>query len=648
MRRKDFLRFLAAGPAMPAAAPAFAPDPAPAGGAPPVRVAGPTRFDPSRAHQRDFAPTGGLRKLSENLYLFEDCTNVYIVKQGAAALLVNFGTGDVLRVLPRIGVEKVEQVLVTHHHRDQVQGLADIGEYAFPVTVPRGEARFFEKVEEFWKTARIYINYDLRSHWNSLRRSVRIAGKVGGGDTVRWRGLEFRVIDTPGVTDQAVSYAATVDGRRVVFTGDLIAGAGKANNWYDLHWAYYGFTQGIDASDRSFARVRAEKPERLLPSHGAPMDDPDAAMRESSRVYAVLRDMLPPNSAGRPKGETRRILPHLILLGGPPTQSSGYMTSYAILSDTGKAFVYDYGYVDLDHLQKLKKEYGIQHFTVTFSHYHDDHLIRVYELMRDADVEVWVFENMVDVLENPTRYRLPCLIPFPIKADRVMREGERVSWEGYTLEFFHMPGQTEFHQGLVATVDGKKVMFTGDNTWKKRDPQRIRNGPLVPHNEYFLDGGFITCARKMLDYLPDIVCPAHTDEYSPTKEDLEGFLQWAYRLREVMTGLILQPDPNFGMDYRWCRFYPVRHVAAGPGEFTVELMLRNHLFRPGKVQVTLKHPAEIACAHPARAVTVQPKTQVAVPFRLRRTAGFGRRAVVTADVTFNGRRLGEVTEMVID
>ena len=45
---------------------------------------------------------------------------------------------------------------------------------------------------------------------------------------------------------------------------------------------------------------------------------------------------------------------------------------------------------------------------------------------------------------------------------------------------------------------------------------------------------------------------------------------------------------------------------------------------------------------------MKPKSQVAVPFRLRRAGGAGHRMVVTADLTFNGRRLGEVTEMLID
>lgn len=641
IRRQQFLRLLMASPF------------ASLGGLtdrrpePPVTFS-PVPFDPSTSHERDFRPSGSLTRLSENLYLFEDCCNVYIVKQGRSAALVDFGSGDVLRVLPSIGVEKVDRVLVTHHHRDQVQGLTDMQQRPFPVVVPRAEARFFENVESFWAGVQIYINYDLRSHWNTPRHSIEVRQAVGSGDIVKSDGIDFRVLDTPGHTGGSVSYSAVVDGRRIVFCGDLIADKGKVHNWYDLHWDYYGFTQGMDASDQSFAKIRAENPDRLLPSHGPVIEKPDAAMRENTRRYAVLREMLVPNHGGRNRGEMRSILPHLIHLGGPPQQSKGGMTSYLILADSGNALLYDFGYVDQEHFQTVKEKLGIKHVTVTFSHYHDDHIIRAYELFRGGDTDLWVFENMADILENPTRYRLPCLVPFPIRPSRVIRDGERIQWEGFNLQFFHMPGQTQFHQGLRVEIDGKKVMFTGDNTWNKRFPQKTRNGPLVPQNEYFLDAGFITCAKRMLEYLPDIVCPAHTDEYSPSREDLEGFLAWAHQLRDVMTDLILQPDPNFGMDYRWCHFYPFRHVAADDREFTVRVLVRNHLFRCGRVELKLKHPAAVHCAEPERRVTVEPKSQAAVPFKMRKVAEYGKRAVVTADVTFNGRRLGEIAEMLVD
>lgn len=619
-------------------------------GPPAVRVLEGFPFDADRMHEGDFNATGNLKQLSENLYLYEDSCNVYIVKQGERAALIDFGTGDVLEKLSEIGVSQVDRVFVTHHHRDQVQGLCDLKDYGFTVTVPAREAQFFEDVESFWKDLRIYLNYDCRSHFNTIRESIRVDEKVKGGDIIEWEGVQFRVIETPGPTDFSVSYSTRIDERQTVFSGDLIAGKGKVNNWFDLHWAYYGFTQGINASDRSFEKIRIENPDWLLPSHGEPIVDPEEAMAENSRIYSELRDMLLPNELHRTIGTLRNVLPHLVHLGGLEGRGLGGLTSWAILSESGKALIYDTGYIDLEQIEQLKEQFNIENIDIaTFSHYHDDHLIRAHDLLRDNETKFWVFENMVDVLENPTRYRLPCLVPFPIKADRVVHDGEKVQWEEYTLEFFHMPGQTEFHQGMITEIDGRKVMFTGDNTWKKIEPDKSRNGPLVPQNEYFLDGGFITCAKKMLHYMPDIVCPAHTEEYSPTKADLEEFLEWAYHLRDVMTDLIHQPDPNFGMDYRWAHFYPYRTLTEPGKPFEVELVVRNHLFKPALLEIQLKHSDQLTCPNSSRMVTIEPKTQVAIPFTMNKNSLPGdQRVVITADLTMNGQRLGEVTEALID
>ena len=63
-----------------------------------------------------------LQKISENLYLFEDTCNVYIVKEDSRALLIDFGSGKVLKHLNEIGIASVDWILHTHHHRDQCQG----------------------------------------------------------------------------------------------------------------------------------------------------------------------------------------------------------------------------------------------------------------------------------------------------------------------------------------------------------------------------------------------------------------------------------------------------------------------------------------------------------------------------------------------
>ncbi|MBN2288530.1 MAG: MBL fold metallo-hydrolase, partial [Candidatus Glassbacteria bacterium] len=169
---------------------------APGQGPPAIRVVEDFPFDPGRSHEGDFTPTGGWSRLSENLYRLEDCCNVYVLKHENSALLVDFGSGRVLEHLKEIGVDKVDRVLVTHHHRDQVQGLCDLEDYGFQVDVPAGEARFFEDVESFWSSVKIYINYNCRSHWNTIRRSIRVGRKVAGGDLISWNGTGIKVIDT--------------------------------------------------------------------------------------------------------------------------------------------------------------------------------------------------------------------------------------------------------------------------------------------------------------------------------------------------------------------------------------------------------------------------------------------------------------------
>jgi hypothetical protein len=115
-----------------------------------------------------------------------------------------------------------------------------------------------------------------------------------------------------------------------------------------------------------------------------------------------------------------------------------------------------------------------------------------------------------------------------------------------------------------------------------------------------------------------------------------------------MTGLIDQPDPNFGMDYRWCRFYPYRSIPEGEEPFQVELMIRNHLFKTAEIEVTLKYPESLECGVPVRKFTVEGKKQTAVPFVLSRKPGADGRAVITADVTINGHRIGEYAEGLVD
>ncbi|MGB9601784.1 MAG: MBL fold metallo-hydrolase, partial [Limisphaerales bacterium] len=58
-------------------------------------------------------------KLLPNLYVWTDTCNVYILKSGANALLIDFGDGGVLDRLEKLNIKSVDWILFTHHHREQ-------------------------------------------------------------------------------------------------------------------------------------------------------------------------------------------------------------------------------------------------------------------------------------------------------------------------------------------------------------------------------------------------------------------------------------------------------------------------------------------------------------------------------------------------
>src|SRR5688572_28877679 len=57
-----------------------------------------------------------------DLFVWTDTCNVYVLRHGDAALLIDLGDGSVLDHLHEIGVGRVEWVLFTSHHRELCQG----------------------------------------------------------------------------------------------------------------------------------------------------------------------------------------------------------------------------------------------------------------------------------------------------------------------------------------------------------------------------------------------------------------------------------------------------------------------------------------------------------------------------------------------
>jgi len=69
------------------------------------------------------------KNITAGIYLWTDTCNVYILKSGDNALLIDFGDGTVLDALDKIGIKKIDWILFTHHHREQCQGIGKVNFY---------------------------------------------------------------------------------------------------------------------------------------------------------------------------------------------------------------------------------------------------------------------------------------------------------------------------------------------------------------------------------------------------------------------------------------------------------------------------------------------------------------------------------------
>src|SRR5687768_16924338 len=166
-------------------------------------------------------------QITDRLHIFHDTCNVYVLCSGREAILVDFGSGDVLDHLADIGVEHVTDVLMTHHHRDQGQGLPRAVQAGIRIWVPHTEQDLFHSVDAHWQAREIYNNYNVRQDRFSLLESVSVAGPLHDYEKRLFGSHYVTVIPTPGHTTGSISLLVEINRQRILFCGDLIYGPGK-------------------------------------------------------------------------------------------------------------------------------------------------------------------------------------------------------------------------------------------------------------------------------------------------------------------------------------------------------------------------------------------------------------------------------------
>ena len=504
----------------------------------------------------------GYMEIEKNLYCIKDSCNVYLIKKGEKAVLIDFGTGNVRKFLKEMGVRKIEAVFLTHHHRDQAEGLQDAKNQLkdMQMYAPETEYELVSEADWMWQRREIYNNYNNRQDRFSVLDSIP-AKRALDYSCYHYMGMNFWILPTPGHTTGSISIVTELNGRKVAFTGDLIYAPGKVWSLAALQWSYNG-GEGIPYTILSLLDLEERKIQALFPSHGEKMET-KTAIGPTVEKLAELRDLREQN-------------PRLFLLREHPYEEiskhvlfnrTSMANSYVLISKSKKALLIDFGYdfmagmasgVDrsarrpwLYTLPSLLERADIDRIDACIpTHYHDDHVAGINLLKRVYGTKVICPEGYAEVLEHPEKYDLPCLWYDPVQVDKKVSYGTSFCWEEYEIRVWHLSGHTYYASAIEFTADGQKFLCTGD--------QYSGDAGTMPNYVYkniFEARDFVESAALYQKLHPDWILSGHWQQKKPDEDFYKKLEQTGKELLELHRELLPEKEELHPInDFKVCMF----------------------------------------------------------------------------------------------
>jgi len=613
-----------------------------------------------------------------DLYCWADTCNVYVLKDGKSAILIDLGDGTVLPHLGEIGVTKVDWVLFTHLHREQCQGVPRLSDKNVKTAAPAEEEVLFERPTTFRKM-KPSLGDPLTVYGASYVRPpvepISIDRPLKAEDTFAWRGYRLRCLQTPGNSPGSMTYLLDVslpvggDGP-LAFSGDVMVDGARMHTWFDTEWDY-GFAKGLKTLIASVDRLAETSPARLLPSHGPVVADPKKQLAQYGRKLRELEALYVPgypvhnlkdkqrDPLSRPTAvpEIFRVTPHLYKFNRPGEGSNFSI----IVADSGRAIVSDCGLMSAEFLDRaiagMRQHLGLKQIdAMVISHMHGDHFLLGEHLRKKYGAKIWTLDRIADKCERPERFDYPAMIQSynsgvdRLTIDRRLRDGEVIEWEGYRLQVDWMPGQTEFGCCLWLQLDGKRLAFTGDNIFgDPTDTGQDGHEAVVARNSAIFEEGYLHAASYLKKLQPDLLIGGHSFVMPQPAEFIDRYHRWAQDIIRVYQGLLPGSEYRYRFDPYWVKAEPYR-VSLEPGRSAeVHVVVRNFRERDQRHRIEICTPPGITVEPPVLEGAVGSRSRASFPVRLhaKQDAGPGVH-IVAFDITLDGQRYGQWFDFVAE
>ena len=595
------------------------------------------------------------QQLTDHLFFVEDTCSVYAVCVDDKVLLIDCGT--YLRSEDFEGLlgkdRSVERILLTHFHRDQCASANRFQADGAEIFIPFAERRFLEETDLLKASYDTYDNYTSYYPGRSTLTDIHSNGYAYDYESIMWCGIRFDVVPLPGHTFGSVGYQFEIDGKLVLACGDLMSAPGKIQQYFWSQWSYMSF-QGHVNHLESLQTVASLGLDLILPGHGEPFIPTPAAFTELQKPMEELYELFHGHAFQYYRPEFRQLTSHVYEV------VNSVARTYIVQDESGHALLIDCGYTSnapisanphrfIDHLTPyLKTELGTE--TVEWflpSHYHDDHLAGYPMLKTKYGTQLASSPELKDILENPHNYDMPCLVPQGAQVDQVIERGQSFHWRGIDFYMEQHHGQTLYHHLIWFSVDDRKFLCIGDNiSGVSFRENRDYIHSFIPKNRTTVTS-YREMPKQILDHAPDFILTGHGGGVPFEKTEIERWQTWMERWQALFTQVIDQLHPNIGMDPHWIEFYPYK-VHITPGETVIfKVIITNH---QAEAQICQLHFRSL------EGVNLWPeKTEITIPANEKSVcqiqAEFPEKfethsLPIVADVTRNGKRLGEIAEAI--